>query len=163
MRESRQVEIIGGSKKQIRFKKMSLGANYSGEKKYGDEQPFPSHTPDESRKAILHNADAPEKKPVTIKRETSQISAAAIEHHISEVKFDKQSEANGIISTAEKRNPHAKARGKLTPRNIQNVCKSNCNITVVRNLQEYPKESYLRERGERIRHVNKSELQGINR
>lgn len=86
---------------------MSLGANYSGEKKYGDEQPFPLHTPDESRKAILHNADAPEKKPMTIKRETSQISAAAIEHYISEVNFDKQSEANGIISTAEKRNPHA--------------------------------------------------------
>ena len=62
---------------------MSLGANYSGEKKYGDEQPFPLHTlhtPDESRKAILHNADAPEKKPMTIKRETSQISAAATEH-----------------------------------------------------------------------------------
>ena len=56
---------------------------------------------------ILHNADAPEKKPMTIKRETSQISAAAIEHYISEVNFDKQSEANGIISTAEKRNPHA--------------------------------------------------------
>lgn len=36
-------------------------------------------------------------------------------------------------------NKPAKARGKLTPRNIQNVCKSNCNITVVKNLQEYPK------------------------
>ena len=36
-------------------------------------------------------------------------------------------------------NKPAKARGKLTPRNIQNVCKSNCNLTVVKNLQEYPK------------------------
>lgn len=59
---------------------MSLGANYSGEKKYGDKQPFPLHTPDESCKAILHNSDGPEKKPMTIKRETSQISAAATEH-----------------------------------------------------------------------------------
>lgn len=59
---------------------MSLGANYSGEKKYGDEQPFPLHTPEESRKAILHNADWPEKKPMTIRRETSQISAAATKH-----------------------------------------------------------------------------------
>ena len=60
---------------------MFLRANYSREKNRGDEQPFPSRTPNEikfklavmnKRKAVLQNAGAPEKKPVIIKHESSR-------------------------------------------------------------------------------------------